>query len=167
MSVRFRVYDTSILRAVIDAIDTGNFSAGQSFSYGGTYGSTVSSTSKTLTRNLGADPQSFKFYSNWSAFETAYNTARYYIAAFDLNQTNHSYNGVTTLSAGLEQTAITPLRPLSMLTITWVIRIKVKSPFITILRIMPATPFLRAATPLRLFPMKPTTASILRVTPPR
>ena len=106
MSVRFRVYDTSMLRAVIDAIDTGNFSDGATFTYGGTYGSSVASATHTITKNKGANPQSFTFYSGWNNFITAYNTARQYIASFDLNLTNHSYNGVTTLNAGIEQTAI-------------------------------------------------------------
>ena len=107
MSVRFRVYDTTNLRKLITAIDSGT--AGKSvtsFAYGGQYNSGVAANTVSVSVNKGMNPQEPMYTSDtWSAFKSAYDTAREYIAAFDLNM-DHSYTGCTTLSKGAEQTEI-------------------------------------------------------------
>ena len=108
MSVRFRVYDTTILRQLLTAIDNGT--AGVSLTaltFGNTYGSTKASTTLSIPASKGVNPQE-KMYSadKWKAFKLAYDTARQYIAAFDVDTTFHTFTGGDTGTAGLEQTNI-------------------------------------------------------------
>ncbi len=111
MSVRFRVYDTTILRQLLTAIDNGT--AGVSLTnltFGNTYGSTIGATTLSIPASKGVNPQE-KMYSadKWKDFKTAYDTARQYIAAFDVDTTFHSFQGIDkegTNTAGLEQTNI-------------------------------------------------------------
>ncbi len=125
MSVRFRVYDTSVLRQLITAIDKGT--AGESLTsltWGGTYGSNFSSKTASITASKGANPQEamYAIYTTdaqgnrvvasdggWANFKAAYDTARQLIAAFDVDTTFHSFQGVdkeSGNSAGLEQSNI-------------------------------------------------------------
>ncbi len=105
ISVRFRVYDTTVLRQVLNAIYAGEGNT-ISVTFGGQYGSSQTSRQRTLTADKGANPQSFMYSYGWDNYLTAFKNARKVLAAFDVTPQTYSYTGYQAMTAGVEQTKV-------------------------------------------------------------